>query len=254
MTTKEFFDKYNSVGIDWDKYYGYQCVDLYRQYVHEVLNLPQSPGVEGAKDIWETYLKEHFDRFKNDPDAVPELGDIIVWNKFAGNSYGHVGIYSSGDVNSFTSFDQNWPVGSLCHYQPHNYTNVLGWLRPKKALPPEPDCEFTNQTLIPVGGEWGDVELQTVRSLLNDMKRDLDACEKDKAKLQEDLAKAEEDLAVLEEDNEALLDTIAELDKELAEKELKILDLEASIAQAETVCKIAIDEAVKNSDVLWQSK
>jgi hypothetical protein len=35
-------------------------------------------------------------------------------------------------MSSFTSFDQNWPTGSCCHFQYHeNYDGVIGWLRPK---------------------------------------------------------------------------------------------------------------------------
>jgi hypothetical protein len=57
----------------------------------------------------------------NTPSAVPVPGDIIVWNGWNGNPYGHVDVFVSGDINSFTGFDQNWPIGSMCHLQPHNY-------------------------------------------------------------------------------------------------------------------------------------
>lgn len=165
MTIKDFFNKWNGKGIDFDGYYGYQCVDLYRQYCQEVLGIPQSPKVTGASNIWESYLKEHFIEIKNTPDAIPQFGDIIIWNKYAGGGYGHVAIFDSGDVDSFTSFDQNWPVGSLCHFQPHNYTNVIGWLRPK-SIQQLPQFNFTDQTIIPLGEPYGNMELQAVRSIL----------------------------------------------------------------------------------------
>lgn len=132
MTIQEFFDKYNGKGIDFDGAFGNQCVDLYRQYAKEVAEAPQSPPVRGAADIWDTYLSKHFERVKNTPTGVPQKGDIVIWNKKSGGGYGHVAIFSQGNTKSFTSFDQNWPVGSVCHFEGHYYTNVLGWLRPKK--------------------------------------------------------------------------------------------------------------------------
>ena len=162
MKVEEFFAKYNGKGIDFDNYYGFQCVDLYRQYCKECLEYPQSPGVGGAYEIWDTYLKDYFERISNTPDGVPELGDIVIWSKNAGGGYGHVGVFNSGNLDSFVSFDQNWPVGSLCHFQNHNYTNVLGWLRPKVVQLPTP--VITDQTFIPQVG----MEVQAIRSKLKD--------------------------------------------------------------------------------------
>ncbi len=134
-----FFGKYDQKGIDYDLYYGFQCMDLYRQFVKECLGFPQSPPVNGAKDVWTTYLTEYFDRILNTIDAIPQKGDIIIWGVGVG-TYGHIAICKDGTQTEFTSFDQNWPVGSLCHFQKHNYTNVLGWLRVKKIedATPEP--------------------------------------------------------------------------------------------------------------------
>ena len=129
MTLDEFVEKYNGKGIDFDGKFSTQCVDLYRQYVKEVLGFPQSPPVEGAKDIWDTYLPEYFRRIENTPYGVPEKGDIVIWGTKIGK-YGHIAIFLEGDAKKFKSFDQNFPVGSLCHIQEHTYTGVLGWLRP----------------------------------------------------------------------------------------------------------------------------
>lgn len=135
MTLDEFITKWNGKGIDFDNYYGFQCMDLYRQYVKECLGLLQSPPVAGAKDVWTTYLKEKYDRFDNTPSAVPIKGDIMIWGAGAG-PYGHIAVCTEANINDFKSFDQNWPVNSLCHIQPHNYTNVLGWLRAKAIVQP----------------------------------------------------------------------------------------------------------------------
>lgn len=148
----QFIAKWNGKGIDWDQQFGFQCVDLYRQYVKEVLGFPQSPAVRGAVNVWDTYLPEYFDRIPNTPTGVPQKGDIVIWGTGAG-SYGHIAVCVSANTSSFTSFDQNWPVGSLCHLQNHNYSNVLGWLHPKgnqmgviEEL--QKACEIKDQTII----------------------------------------------------------------------------------------------------------
>jgi len=129
MTLDEFVEKYNGKGIDYDNKFSTQCTDLYRQYVKEVLGFPQSPPVEGAKDIWDTYLPEYYKRIENTPYGVPEKGDIVIWGTKVGK-YGHVAIFLEGDAKKFKSFDQNYPTGTLCHIQEHTYTGVLGWLKP----------------------------------------------------------------------------------------------------------------------------
>jgi len=129
MTIEEFVEKYNGKGIDFDGYYGDQCMDLYRQYLKEVLEVPQTPPVVGAKDIWYQPTPENFERVENTPNAVPSLGDIIIWGTVLG-TFGHVAIFLEGNVNRFKSFDQNFPIGSKCHIQEHNYRGVLGWLKP----------------------------------------------------------------------------------------------------------------------------
>lgn len=138
LTPDQFFGKYDSKGIDFDLYYGFQCMDLYRQFVKECFGFPQSPPVQGAVDVWTTYLTEYFDKIENSPTNCPIKGDIIIWSTGVG-AWGHIAICKDATPTEFTSFDQNWPVGSLCHFQKHNYTNVLGWLRVKTIEPtPEP--------------------------------------------------------------------------------------------------------------------
>lgn len=134
MTFDDFIRKYDGKGIDYDGSFGNQCVDLYRQYVKEVLGYPQSPPVEGAKDIWNSYLPEYFRRIENTPTGVPEKGDVVIFGTGLGR-FGHVSIFVEGNASKFTSFDQNYPTGSLCHLQGHTYSAVIGWLTPlKKAM------------------------------------------------------------------------------------------------------------------------
>lgn len=133
MTIKEYFSKYNGRFIDFDKHYGPTCVDNYRQYCQEVLQVPQSPPVTGAAGIWDNYRQDLFVKIPNTPLGVPRLGDLVIWSRRL-NNFGHIAIFQTGGIWNFTSFDQNWPVGVPCHFQRHNYRYVLGWLRSKVVV------------------------------------------------------------------------------------------------------------------------
>src|SRR3990167_11105464 len=130
MTVRGFFDKWNGRGIDWDNWYGFQCMDLYHQYDKECIGSKNYPA-PAAKDVWNKYDSNFYTRIANTPTNIPQLGDIIIWGTVVG-PYGHIAVFWAGDVINFTSFDQNWPVGSLSHFQVHSYKGVLGWLRPKQ--------------------------------------------------------------------------------------------------------------------------
>lgn len=151
MDLNEFISKYEGKGVDVDGYPSdnkYQCVDLYRFYCKEVLQVPQSPPVPGAADIWDSYLPAYFGRIENTLEGVPQKGDIVIWSKKAGGGWGHVAVFVKGNINKFTSFDQNWPTGSLCHLQGHYYTNVLGWLRPNSMGKQSPDEILVGKTVF----------------------------------------------------------------------------------------------------------
>lgn len=132
MTYTQFVEKYLGKQIDWDKAYGGQCVDVYRQYCND-LGFKQSPGVVGAVDIWTSYIKTDFDKVANSATGVPPQGSVVIWDKSIG-PYGHVAVCDSGTTKSFKSIDQNWPTDGgtgVVHYVTHNYNGVLGWLIPK---------------------------------------------------------------------------------------------------------------------------
>lgn len=134
MTLNQFIGKYSGKKIDFDGAYQGQCVDLYRQYVKEVLNLAQSPGVKGASEIFATASVQLYDKILNTPTEIPQKGDIVIWNSKAGGGFGHVAVFIEGDTNRFKSFDQNWRALNVCEITEHNYTNVQGWLHPKGTM------------------------------------------------------------------------------------------------------------------------
>ncbi len=141
MTLKEFIKKYNGKHVDYDGVFGAQCMDLMHFYIDEVLMGEPSPGIlraSSAKIAYETFDRpDLFEQIDNTPKGVPEEGDIMFWGIFP---YGHVAPFVEGDVNNFTSFDQNYPKGSECHEQNHTYKDVLGWLR-FKGEETGSDCE-----------------------------------------------------------------------------------------------------------------
>ena len=132
MKVQEFFDKYNGKEIDYDGFYGNQCMDLAEQYNKEVIGAPRLTG--DAYQVWENYPIDFYERILNTPEGVPQEGDLIIWNKNVGGGFGHIAISTGNEADAtsmFESFDQNWPIGSLCHFQRHDYKNVVGWLHPK---------------------------------------------------------------------------------------------------------------------------
>lgn len=106
-----------------------QCVDLWRAYNRKVIQAPDIFG--NPPDIWNKYQQDFYERIPNTPDGVPQLGDVVIWGSSYGG-YGHIAICTEiANTKTFTSFDQNDPIGEPCHFQPHTYSGVLGWLRPK---------------------------------------------------------------------------------------------------------------------------
>lgn len=137
MTLNEFVDKYLGKKVDFDGAYGNQCVDLARFYWKEVCGIQQPKGVAGAADFWSNYstdpiLKDNFEKIVNTPEAVAQPGDVVVWNRNYGK-FGHIAVCVSADMNNLSCFSQNDPSGALCGLKAYKYTNIYGWLRPKKA-------------------------------------------------------------------------------------------------------------------------
>ncbi|OPZ94161.1 MAG: putative cell wall hydrolase LytN precursor [Firmicutes bacterium ADurb.Bin419] len=128
MTIKQWLDAQVGKCLDHDGAYGYQCVDLFNFY-KEFIGGQDIGGVAYAYQLWNN-AGSGWEKIPNTPDAVPQLGDIIIWGTEVGEA-GHVAIFNEGDINTFVSLDQNWPIGSCTHYQQHNYWGVIGWLRSK---------------------------------------------------------------------------------------------------------------------------
>ena len=144
MTIDTFFITYNGRFIDFDGKYGFQCVDLIRQYIKEVLGwepYAALPTTGNAKDIFNKFPdggNKYFTKIKNSPTNVPKKGDIIFWK----TSYwypwlygwaGHTAVVSVAWLMGLNVFGQNYPTKSFCKFATHTYKDCLGWLRPRKV-------------------------------------------------------------------------------------------------------------------------
>ena len=123
MTLKRFVVTYNGKKIDWDKAHGYQCVDLFRQYCKDVLNIKQVPPVDGAKDI----INNPGD-FKVSKGAYAP-GDVLVYDGTPSNPYGHVCILVALlDSDTFIVFEQDGLKQDGAKLNVRGKDNLLGCL------------------------------------------------------------------------------------------------------------------------------
>lgn len=98
--------------------------------------------------------------------------------------------------------------------------------RPSPTTPPDDIIEppdMNDQTKIPLGGKWGTLEIQQIRSKLNDSKRDI-----------ENLTNS---IAVLSKTNKELGENIKLLEKELTKAEGRVSSLERSREEIEEYVK-----------------
>jgi len=144
---QQFLQQFNGKYVDFDGVYGAQCFDLVNKW-STFLGYRPFTGLY-AYGIFDQ-PQGNYTQIRNSPTAVPQAGDIIVWNSKYGGGFGHTAIASGvGDTNSFESFDQNFPTGSGSHLVRHSYDGVIGWLRPNKLTTGD-----NNMAVIGSGENW----------------------------------------------------------------------------------------------------
>lgn len=145
QTPQEFFLENNGKGIDFDKAYGNQCVDIIQQYNKDVIGGSFLSGATALK-IWEGETPEQYEKVLNttEPENKPKTGDILFF------SFNHTSVCVTADeLNAIISFDQNYPeqghydsnsnwIGTgVAHFQTHTYgepISLLGWWTPKNPV------------------------------------------------------------------------------------------------------------------------
>lgn len=128
-------------GIDYDRTYGKQCVDLVNNWALNVLGIKDCfYGLRYAYEIYTKFeqlpkLYQNFSKISvSKPGEYPKMGDVIVWKKGETKKrYGHVALVLYADLEGFTVIEQNHDdKGTL---RRHSYSNselleIAGWLRP----------------------------------------------------------------------------------------------------------------------------
>ena len=127
ISLTQFIKKYLGTKVDFDGKFGPQCVDLARQYYSEVLDVPQFPPVEGAKDIIKNPGKLKV--IKEDVLADYSSGDVLIWGASRTNQYGHVAILVSiYNTKYFIVLDQDGFKQDGCKLAFRSRENLLGGL------------------------------------------------------------------------------------------------------------------------------
>lgn len=127
ISLTQFIKKYLGTKVDFDGKFGPQCVDLARQYYSEVLDVPQFPPVEGAKDIIKNPGKLKV--IKEDALADYSRGDILIWGASKTNKYGHVAILVSiYNTKYFIVLEQDGFKQDGCKLAFRSRENLLGGL------------------------------------------------------------------------------------------------------------------------------
>jgi hypothetical protein len=106
MTLTQFIKTNQGKKVDFDGKYGAQCVDLYRAYCRDVLDIQQTPAVAGAKDI--ITKPGVLEVTKDSALADYSRGDVLVWDATSSNKYGHVAILVAVyNTKYFVVFEQD---------------------------------------------------------------------------------------------------------------------------------------------------
>ena len=133
MNLNQFIEKYKGKKIDYDERYGAQCVDVFRQYCKDVLEIPHTGGVVGAHELYSNYEKmplekRSFERIAIDT-APAQDGDVVIFKPTQKNKFGHVAIVISAERFDMTVFEQDGFAQTGAYIQKRSYAGVLGFLR-----------------------------------------------------------------------------------------------------------------------------
>ena len=137
MTLEQFVETYNGKKVDYDGHYGAQCVDLFRQYCKDVLEIPHTGGVVGASELYTKYEampleKRYFERIPYKAGMQLEAGDVVIFAPTKSNKYGHVAIVLDASSEEIAVFEQDGFAQDGAHVTSWNYARVLGFLRKRR--------------------------------------------------------------------------------------------------------------------------
>jgi hypothetical protein len=135
MTYRDFIKRYNNRYANYDKRYPNQCTDLVQLYNRDVVG--GKPFRGNGINYWTSYDPTKYKQIPNRWYTIPRAGDIAVFGTSVSPKYGHVDIvytdkWNLPTIRTFSSFSQNWPLGSKSRVIRHpEYRGVIGFLRRK---------------------------------------------------------------------------------------------------------------------------
>lgn len=136
----EWFKTAVGRGMDPDKAYKYQCKDVPDDYcIYLFGNWQNTIRPADAKDAFARSNPDYFVKIANnlnDPNLIPQRGDIIVWGASRTNPYGHIAVVESADKSGATVIEQDGFRNTTPAYRAKRgyiYAGMpcIGWLRPR---------------------------------------------------------------------------------------------------------------------------
>jgi hypothetical protein len=144
-------------GMNPDSVYGYQCVDVPKDYAMKLFDVSwrDTIGFGNAKDLFNAANEKYFDKVANnpnDPNQIPPRGAIVVYGGWPANPYGHINVVESSNTAGFTAIEQDGyyvkydaqgnvtDPGRVAYRVRRTYAwrPMIGWLIPKLPAEPEP--------------------------------------------------------------------------------------------------------------------
>lgn len=151
---EEWFNGANGRAMNPDNAYGRQCKDVADDYVMYIFGVSWvstlRPG--NANVIFNGSNGDYFDKIANnpnDPNQLPQRGDILCYGGWSGNSAGHILVIESADANGYTGIEQDGftvkydaqdrvinqgvPAYRITRNWSWHIGSLQGWLRPKQS-------------------------------------------------------------------------------------------------------------------------
>lgn len=107
------------------------CLWLFNDWVNTI-----RPA--NAREAFANSNEEYFEKIvnnPNDPNLIPQRGDIIIWGAMSGNPYGHIAVVAGADTNGVDVIEQDGflQVPARLYRRPYVLAGgaVIGWLRPR---------------------------------------------------------------------------------------------------------------------------
>ena len=168
---KNFVQKRLGKRVDYDKQYDYQCTDLAKQYMNEVLGIKQIWPLWNAKNMPNNPFFSSWEKIKGTKNLMQ--GDIIISSH---GQYGHVAIVDHVLNGKVYVLEQNWSGkdsgsglgANAIRIQPYNLSFYDTILRSKKIFDNLVlEREFVAEKIARLEKEWGqENEIRNTREYL----------------------------------------------------------------------------------------